>query len=406
LNFSYYIGRKLTIGKEKSFTKFIIRLAILGVALSLSVMLVSISIVDGFSHEIKSKIAGYSGHIQVVNLDLNQSDETEPISYDSTLRSTLERNSEINRITPIAAKTGILQTDEDIEGLLFKGLPHDYNWDFFGKHIKLGRRVNNNDSTDTYECMISVKNASKLGLDTGQMIDVFFMQKDKVRRRRLKLVGLFQTGLEELDKKIVLTDMRVIQRIYSPDYDLVSSYEIWINDLNVLDPTTNWVDDEIGLKLKAQPIYASYYVMFQWLRFVDYNAIIIITLMLFVAIVNCITALLVLIIERTNMVGILKALGATNQDVGRIFLYKGMYLIGAGLLLGNGLALLLAGLQKRFGLVKLNEETYYMDVVPIQLDWMKIIGLNLGTFLICFLILLVPIIMVRRISPIKAIRYE
>lgn len=369
-------------------------------------MLVAISIVDGFSHEIKSKIAGFSGHIQVVNLDLNQSDEAEPIAYDTGLVAKIKAHNNVELATPIAAKTGILQTDEDIEGLLFKGLPHDYDWSFFDRHIKKGRRVINTDSTDTYEFLLSLKNAEKLGLDTGQMVDVFFIQNDKVRRRRLMLVGLFQTGLEELDKKIILTDMRVIQRIFSPAYDMVSGYEVWINDLTALESTSDWVDNQIGLQLKSEPIYVTYYKMFQWLRFVDYNAVIIIALMLFVAIVNCITALLVLIIERTNMVGILKALGASTRDVSRIFLYKGMYLIGTGLIIGNMLALGLAWAQKRFGFIKLDEETYYMDVVPIQLNWMKIISLNLGTFAICFLILLIPIIMVRRISPVKAIRYE
>jgi lipoprotein-releasing system permease protein len=405
LNFSYYIGRKLTIGKEKSFTKFIIRLAIVGVALSLSVMLVAVSIVDGFSHEIKSKIVGFSGHIQVKNLDLNQSDESEPIAYSKDLAGQLLSNPEVLSIVPVASKTGILQTDEDIEGLLFKGVPHNYDWNFFKSNITKGRTLNNSDTTDTYEFLISEKNAHKLDLDTGQMVDVFFIQNDKVRRRRLKLVGLFKTGLEELDKKIILTDLRVIQRIFSPEYNLVTAYEIRINDVNKLDETSDWVDSEIGLKLKSEPIYASYYVIFQWLSFVDYNAVIIIALMLFVAIVNCITALLVLIIERTNMIGVLKALGATSKDVGRIFLYKGMYLIGTGLLIGNSVALLIAFAQKKFGFLKLNEETYYMDLVPIQLNWEKIILLNIGTFLICFFILLIPIIMVRRISPVKAIRY-
>lgn len=396
----------MAIGKEKSFTKFIIRLAILGVALSLSVMLVAVSIVDGFSYEIKNKIAGFSGHIQVKNLDLNQSDESEPIPIDTVLFDSLRTHPNVLSITPVAQKTGILQTDEDIEGLLFKGLPWDYDWSFFEPHITVGRKVQNTDSSDTYEMLISEKNALKLGLDTGQMIDVFFIQNERVRRRRLKLVGLFSTGLEELDKKIILTDLRVVQRIFSPNYDLASSFEIRIDNLAEIDETTEWVDNVIGLKRKAEPIYVTYYAIFQWLRFVDYNAVIIIALMMFVAIVNCITALLVLIIERTNMVGILKALGATSQDVSRIFVYKGMYLIGVGLLIGNAIALGLAWAQQKFGFLKLDEETYYMDLVPIRLQWEKILGLNIGAFIICFLILLIPTIMVRRITAVKAIRYE
>ena len=406
MNFSYYIGRKLAIGKEKSFTKFIIRLAIVGVALSLSVMLVAVSIVDGFSHEIKSKLAGFSGHIQIKNLDLSQSDETEPIPFSQQLIDSLRQHPNINSVTPIAHKTGILQTDEDIEGLLFKGLPANYDWSFFEPYIVKGRKLQNTDSTDTYEMLISEKHALKLGIDTGQVLDVFFIQNEKVRRRRMQLVGVFRTGLEELDKKILLTDYRVIQRVYSPEYDQISSYEVRISDLDQINQTSDWVDNAIGLKLKAEPIYSTYYVIFQWLKFVDYNAVIIIVLMLFVAIVNCITALLVLIIERTNMVGILKALGADNKDVARIFLFKGMYLIGSGLLIGNAVALSISWAQKRFGFLKLDEETYYMNLVPIQLNWGKIISLNIGTFVICFLILLIPIIMVRRVSPVKAIRYE
>lgn len=406
MDFSYFIGKKLATSGNKSFTTLIIRLAIAGVGISVAVMLLSVGIVKGFQSEIRDKVVGFEGHIQIRNLDLNLSKELVLIPKEQEFAQELKKSERIDRLSPFCSKAGIINTANEIEGMLFKGVPANYDWKFLAGNLKKGRLPNLTDSSDTYELILSQSVANRLKLDTGSRVEVFFIQDGKVRRRRFDLVGIFNTGLAEFDRTVCYTDMRVIQRIYTPDYNMVSGYEIYVKDLDRLEETASWIDGNIGIKLRAESVDELHPIIFQWLKIVDSNAIIIIILMTIVAVINLITAFLILILNRTRMIGVLKALGSTNGQVVRIFLVNGFLMIIPGLLIGNVLGLGLAWLQKTFHLFKLPEETYYMSDVPILLTPEFITMINLGTLVICFVMLLIPALLVRAITPVKAIRFD
>ena len=312
----------------------------------------------------------------------------------------------MSSVAPFCLKAGIINTQKEIEGMVFKGVGVDYDWSFINDNLQRGRLPLLSDTTDTYEFVLSQKVAEKLQLDTGQNLEIFFIQDTKVRRRRMRLVGIFSTGLGEFDKTICFTDLRVIQRIYTTDYSQVSGFEINIKDLTQMEAMTDWVDDQIGIKLRAENIEEKHGVIFKWLQIVDSNALIIIILMTIVSVVNLITAFLILIVDRTQMIGVLKSLGANNGQVVRVFLLKGLSMVIPGLIIGNVLGLGLAWLQLKTGLITLPEETYYMATVPVQISIETIAYLNIGTLVISMLMMLIPAVMVRVISPVKAIRFN
>ncbi|MBO6515957.1 MAG: ABC transporter permease [Bacteroidia bacterium] len=406
MDFSYFVGKKLATKSGKSFTRLIIRLAIAGVGLSLAVMILAVGVVRGFQQEIRQKVVGFDGHIHIRNLDLNQSRQLALIEADQSFIKKIAHHADVKYITPFCVKAGIINTQKEIEGMVFKGVPRDYDWSFIERNIKRGRLPSFSDTLDTYELVLSQKVADRLQLDTGKSVEVFFIQDTKVRRRRLKLVGIFSTGLGEFDKTICFTDIRVIQRIYTTDYSKVSGFEVGLYDMEKLETMTDWVDERIGLKLRAENIESKHSVIFQWLRIVDSNALIIIVLMTIVSVVNLITAFLILIIDRTQMIGIFKGLGANNWQVVRVFLFKGLSMVVPGLIIGNVLGLGLAYLQLQTGIFTLPEETYYMAVVPVQISMETVGYLNLGTLLISMFMMLIPGLMVRFITPVKAIRFN
>lgn len=406
MDFSYFVGKKLATRSGKSFTRLIIRLAIAGVGLSLAVMLLAVGIVHGFQNEVRNKVVGFDGHIHIRNLDLNQSRELKLIEANADFVKEIRENPDIKNISPFCIKAGIMNTPTEIEGMVFKGVPAGYDWSFIERSMKKGRLPNLNDTVDTYEFVLAQRVADKLHLDTGQNIEVFFIQDGKVRRRRMLLTGIYSTGLGEFDETICYTDIRVIQRIYTTDYSLVSGYEVTIYDLEKMEELTDWIDDKIGIKLRAENIESIHDVIFKWLEIVNSNAVIIIVLMTIVSVVNLITAFLILIVDRTRMIGVLKSLGANNWQVVKVFLIKGLSMVVPGLLIGNALGLGLAYMQLKTGIFTLPEETYYMSVVPVEITWETILYLNAGTLLVSMLMMLIPGLMVRVITPVKAIRFN
>lgn len=406
MDFSYFVGKKIATSSEKSFTRLIIRLAVAGVALSIAVMLLAVGVVKGFQNQIRNKVIGFDGHIHIRNLDLNQSRELKLIDFDPQIINALTKNPEIETVSPFCIKAGIINTDKEIEGMVFKGVPANYNWSFIKQNLTKGRLPNLSDSADTYEFLLSKSVSDKIGVDTGQNLEIYFIHNGKVRRRKMVLTGIFNTGLGEFDKTICFTDLRVIQRIYTTDYSKVSGYEVWIKNLDSLSPMTDWVDENIPMNMRAQDIESQHQIIFQWLHIVDSNAIIIIVLMGIVSMVNLITAFLILIIDRTQMIGILKALGAQNRQVLRIFLLKGILMILPGMIIGNVLGLGIAFLQTHFGILTLPEETYYMSVVPVMISWKHFVLINLGSLTISILIMFLPGVLVKFISPVKAIRFD
>lgn len=406
MNLSLFIARKLKAGKSHTITGKILRIASVSVAISLTVMILAIGIVKGFQNEIKYKATGFSGHIILKNLELNQSGEWSLLPYsDQTVRK-IKNLEFVRSIEPICAKPGILRTTEESEGMQFKGVENHYGGNFISDQIVRGRFLAQNDSVDVNEIMISEVTAKRLHLDTGQSVELFFIQDGKSRRRKPSICGIFNTGIYEIDKTWALTDIKMIQRIYTLGYDSISGYEIFVDNLNDLGQKKSAINELTGIEQTVQSVDETHFQIFQWLNLLDMNVVIIILLMTIVAIVNMMTALLVLIIDRTPMIGILKALGAENKLIRNTFVYAGARYLLRGLMIGNAIGFGLGILQKVTGVVKLNEETYYLSKVPFEISLSEIVYINVLTFVVCFILLIIPSMYVSRILPVKAIKFN
>ena len=409
-----FISRRL-IKEQKAgstFSRPINIIVITGIALGLAIMIVAIAILTGFKQTIRDKIAGFAGHIQVTNFDSNYSYETVPISGDQKFVKILSDDGEIRNIQGYATKAGIIKTDDDIQGVVLKGIGPEYDWSFFGTNLIEGSILELSDSVRSTGVVISGTISNMLNLNLGDKFAMHFVQ-DPPRYRVFNVEGIYETSLEEMDKIFVFCDINQIRRLNGWEDNEVSGFEILINDFSEIDYMTYVTREAIGYKfeegqdqLKVNYIKLKFPQLFDWLGFQDTNVIIIIILMLVVAGFNMISGLLILILEKTNMIGILKALGSEDSLIRRIFLYQAAYLIINSLLWGNIIGLGLSFLQKKFEIISLDPSSYYLTKVPINIDWWHTVLLNLGTILIILLVLIIPSRLVSRISPIKAIKFD
>ncbi|HEY0054068.1 MAG TPA: FtsX-like permease family protein [Pedobacter sp.] len=406
MNLTAFIAQRITFKSKRTFSRLSVRIAILGIMLSLSVMILAVAVVKGFKTEIREKIRGFSGDIIVVKQDLNSSVENSPyILHADTLRN-LRKLSQIEYLQPYAVKPGIINTENEVEGVFFKGIDGSFQWDFFKRILVKGSIINFKDSLQSSkQILISRYIANRLRLDVGDDFIMYFVQESP-RRRKFNIVGIYDLGVEEVDKAYVIGDLSIIKRLNNWNDNEVGGYEIRVRDFDKLENTTQLVSDAISYKLRAFSIVDWYQTIFDWLSLLDVNTQVILTLMLAVGVINMISALLIIILERTNMIGILKALGSSNWDIQKIFLSNAAYLIGLGLLLGNALGIGLALLQNYTHFFELEQAAYYMSFVPVQLEWMDILLLNAGTLVICLLVLIIPSMLVSRISPVKAIAFK
>jgi lipoprotein-releasing system permease protein len=395
-----------------AFSRPINVIAITGIALGLAVMILAVSILTGFKQQIRDKVAGFGAHIQVVNFDSNISYETVPISANQPFIQKLDGNKGIRNIQVFATKAGIIKTDDNMQGVVLKGIGSDYDWSFFKSNLVEGEVITINDTLRSDKVLISKKVSDMLALKLGDSFSMFFVQ-DPPRMRKFTIAGIYETSLEEFDKTYLFCDISHIRRLNGWADDMVSGFEIFITDFNRLEEMTYEVRDAIGYKiaeeedqLKATNIRSRYPQIFDWLGFQDTNVVIILVLMILVAGFNMISGLLILILEKTNMIGILKALGAGNKIIRKIFLYQAAWLTGKGLLWGNLLGIGLALLQQKTEIIKLDAASYYLRSVPVNLDPVHIILLNIGTMAAIILMLLVPSQLIARITPVKAIRYD
>ncbi len=406
MNLSLYIARKLTTESGHSFTERIIRIASASVAISIAVMLLSIGIVKGFQKEIKEKVIGFNGHVIIKNLDLNHSGELVLFPKSQSFLKKIKQLPYVKSVVPFCQKPGILRTVTDAEGIQCKGVAPSYGSIFINKQITKGRGLENNDSTDLNEILISETTANRLKLDTGQRVELYFIHEGQIRRRKPKICGIYNTGINEIDKNWVLADIRMIQRIYTQGYDSINGFEVYLSSLDNLKDKTKAIDEELGTSLTAQSVNETYFQIFQWLSLLDMNVLVIIFLMVMVSVVNMMTALLVLIIDRTPMIGLLKAMGSRNKLIRQLFLYNGAKYLFRGLILGNIIGLGLGFIQNQWGLIKLNEQTYYLNKVPFFISLQDILMINGLTFVVCILLLTIPAMYVARIQPVKAIRFN
>ncbi len=375
-------------------------------------MIISVATVVGFKHEIRKKIIGFGSHIQIVNYDLNTSFETSPISRNQHFYPSLDSIEGIKHIQVFATKPGIIKTKADIQGAIIKGIGSDFDWSFFNENLIDGNSFTINDSVKTNEVLISKYLSLLLKLKVGDRFIMYFIDK-RPRPRSFIVSGIYETSLEEFDRQFILADIGHIIKLNNWEDDEISGFEVLIDDYNDIDYMTFAVRniagstfDENGQRLQVINIKEKYPQIFDWLNLIDKNVWIILGLMLTVAAFNMISGLLILILDRTNMIGILKAIGTGNKSIKNIFLYQSAFLMVKALFWGNVIGLGICWLQDYFKLLKLDQSSYFIDYAPINFNLFHIVILNIGTLVITMIILLLPSIIISNINPVKTIRFN
>ena len=411
MNVAFFIARKM-IGsrlrntEKRGGTKAIISIAILGIALGVAVMIVAVSVVTGFQNQIQSKVVGFGSHILISDFNFNNPSKVKPISRNASFISGLQMDDRVRNVQPYIEKEGIIKTDEEVQGVIVKGVDQQYDWGFFQQSIKQGSILTIDSTEKNGGVLISTYISQKMKLDLGDPFIVFFIQDNRSRPRKFEVSGIYETGMQQFDQKYVLCDLRHLQKIYGWNSEEVSGLEVILKDYQALSEMDLILYNRIPHSMNTSTITSLFPEIFGWLDLQDMNVIIVITLMVLVSAINMIAALLILILEKTTLIGILKAFGTLNSTIRNIFLINASYLIALGLFWGNLLGIGLCLLQKEFKLLKLPQESYYLDAVPIHFDPSSIIALNLGTLLLCLLMLLLPAMIITKISPVKVIKFN
>lgn len=397
---------------EKKYTMPIIKLSVISIALSLAVMLISVAIVTGFKEEIRNRVIGFSSHIQIKNFDLNNSYETSAIDRNQDFLPALNSIPGIKHIQVFATKPGMIKTKTDVQGIVVKGIGSDFNWDFFKQNMVEGEPFIVNDSTRTNNVVISKKLANLLNLKLHDEFAMFFID-ERPRMRRFKIGGIYETSLEQFDMQIMLVDIGHIQRLNQWDKNTVGGFEILIDNFDNIDYLTYLVKEQVefkysedGEKLQVNNIINTYPQIFDWLNLIDMNVWVILALMICVAIINMISGIIILILDRTFSIGLLKALGTNNQSLRKVFLYQASHLIIKGLLWGNAISLTLLILQDKFHLIKLNQSSYFIDYAPVNINIFHILIVNIAALIIIFLFMMLPVMIVAKVQPVKTLRYN
>ena len=414
MNLELFIARKIHFSKqgERQATPPAIRIAMIGIALGLAVMILSVAIVIGFKKEVRNKVIGFGSHIQITNFDNNSSYQTMPIAVSDSFLVALKERSGIRHVETFATKPGILKTETDFQGIVLKGVDRQYDWSFFQKNLKEGEVFQLDSAKRSSDVIISRYLSDLVGLKVGDFFLTYFVEED-VRARKFHITGIYETGFADYDKLFVIADIRQVKRLNGWSDDQVSGVELLVDDYGQVDSLAENLYFELMDKQDREG--NTYYVrsikelnpmIFSWLEVLDINVVVILVLMLAVAGFTMISGLLIIILERTNMIGILKALGENNRSIRKIFLYVSFFLIGKGMLWGNVIGISLCLLQSYTHLIKLDSSIYYLDAVPVDLNVVSLALLNIGTLLVSMLMMLGPSYLITRISPAKSIRFE
>lgn len=417
MNFPLFIARRIYsdhIDDQQKVSKPAIRIAVAGVAIGLAVMIISVCVVLGFKHTIRDKVVGFGSHIQVANFyTLQSSAIDQPIAMGDSMMNVLKKTEGVKHVQRFAMKQGILKTDNDFLGVMFKGVGPEFDSTFIHKNMVEGSIPHFSDQQSTNRILISKDMANKLSVKAGDRIFAYFIGDGGVRTRRFTISGIYQTNLAQYDKTTCFCDLYTARKLNAWTDDMVTGAELTVNDFKQLSTTANDIinrvnrtQDKYGNTFSSKTIRELSPQIFSWLDLLDLNVWIILAIMTAVAVVTMISGLLIIILERTTMIGVLKALGARNSTVRHTFLWFAAFIIGKGLLIGDALALALILLQKFTGFAKLDPQTYYVDVVPVELDWMLIVALNVATMLIALFVLIAPSYLVSHIHPAKSMRYE
>ena len=414
MSWEFFTAKKIIFQRvnETRISRPIINIAVVGIALGMAVMILSVAIVTGFKDTIRQKVVGFGSYIEITNYDSNNSFENIPIPKNQSFYPDIEKSPEITHIQVFATKAGIIKTDEDFQGIVLKGIDKDYDWRFIKNNLVAGDVMHINDFEKNSGILISEKIADLLHLKLGDKMVIYFIE-DPPRIRKFFIKGIYNTGLEEFDKLFAFVDIKHIQKLNNWTKNQVGGFEITIDDFDHLDDAYNQVFLVAGntflpdgSRLKVQTILDKYPYIFDWIALFNTNVYVIIILLLMVAGINMSSGILILILERTTLIGTLKALGATNGSVARIFLQVGSIMVGKGLLYGNVLGIILCLVQQYFKLFKLNPESYYVSYVPIHLNFVHVLLLNIGSLVFTSLVLILPTLIIARIKPSKAIKFN
>jgi lipoprotein-releasing system permease protein len=406
LNTEFFIARRILSRNKANFSRPIVRIAILSIGLGLTVMFVAVAILTGFQKEVREKVIGFGAHIQISHYDENSSLETKPISIHQDFYPSLGNAKGIRHIQVYATKAGIIKTTDQIQGIVLKGIGPDYDQSFFSNKIIEGHFLSLSDTGKSNDVMVSKNLAALLKLKLNDDIRMYFISGTTTLGRKFHIYGIYETGLEDFDKVYVICDIKHIQKLNNWQPDEVGGFEVILDNFKDLDKMGKYVYRKIGMTLDAKTIRDLYPQIFDWLDLQDINVLIILVLMILVSGITMISTLLILILERTNMIGLLKALGMPNSGIRKVFLINAAYIIGRGLFWGNFVGASLCFIQLKYGVIKLPQESYYVSVVPINLDPLNILLLNVGTVVVCLAMLLLPSFVTSRISPVKAIRFS
>ncbi|MDC8004479.1 ABC transporter permease [Aureisphaera galaxeae] len=411
MNFEYFVARRIAASKDykSSISAPIIKIAITAIALGLAIMMVSVATGVGLQKKIREKVSAFNGDIVISNYDTNYSNDSQtPIFTDQDFYPEFNLTEGVDHIQAIALKGGVIRTETDFEGVVVKGVGSDFRWDFFEEYLKEGRLPDFSGNLND-EILLSKYHADRLGFTVGDRVNTFFLQEGKKQRARSRgftIVGIYSSGFQQFDEQFLMADIRHVQRLNNWEEDFVGAFELFVSDFDNIQEVGNKVYEEIPSTLDSQTIRDKYYTIFEWLDLFDFNIFLIIGIMIVIAGINMSTALLVLILERTQMIGILKAIGTTDWSVRKIFLYNAGYIVSVGLFWGNLIGIGLLLIQKYGKVISLDPETYYVTEAPIHFDLGHILLLNVGTLLLCLIMLLGPSRFITKISPVKAIRFE
>ena len=415
MHFPLFIAKRLYSeqGDKRKVSRPAIHIATAGVAIGLAVMIISVCVVLGFKHTIRDKVIGFGSHIQVADFLTLQQMEQYPIVIDDSMTNVLRHIPDVAHVQRFAMKEGILKTDSDFLGVAFKGVGPDFDSTFIHSNMVEGSIPHFSDSVSHNQILVSQLMADKLHLKSGQRIFAYFFDNNGVRTRRFTIAGIYQTNLKKYDETIVFTDLYTAVKLNGWESDQASGAELSVNNFDNLDEVESRVlskvkgtVDHYGETYSSATIKELNPQIFQWLDLMDLNVWIILALMLIVAGVTMISGLLIIILERTSMIGILKALGARNKTIRHTFMWFAVFIIGKGMLIGNVLSLGLLALQQAFGIIKLDAQTYYVSTVPVEINALYIVALNVATLLISVFMLVAPSYLISHIHPAKSMRYE
>jgi lipoprotein-releasing system permease protein len=414
MNFELFLAKRIYFNQQqgKRTTPPAVRIAMIGMALGLAVMILSVAIVIGFKKEVRNKVIGFGSHVQITNLDNNTSYETQPIAVSDSFMTQLQTDPTIKHVEAYATKPGILKTDSAFQGIVLKGVDEHFNWTFFQNHMQAGEVFEVMPNQTTTDVIISSTLSNKMGLKVGDSFLTYFVQEN-VRARKFKITGIYDTGFLDYDNVFVIADIKQVQRLNGWEPDQVTGLELLVNDYDALDATAEELyinlgeqEDRLGNTYYARSIKNLNPMIFNWLEVLDINVVFILVLLIAVAGFTMISGLLIIILERTNMIGILKALGQDNESIRKVFLYVAFFLIGKGMLWGNVIGITLCLIQSHFQIITLDPSIYYLHAVPIDLNWLSLLLLNVGTLSAAMLMILAPSYVITKISPAKSIRFE